>query len=154
MSEMVQKVLMEKGELKKLAISLFNKVWDLMENPDRTEDENLEMIHMVHTSRYHWGIAGQPVNLSRGEWQISRVYTVLNRAEPALFHAKRNLEICLSNKIGDFDLAFAYEALARAYQIAGDEENVQQYKKLAYEAAEDIAKKEDKQVVLNDLASI
>ncbi|WP_394580644.1 hypothetical protein [Cytobacillus firmus] len=51
-------------------------------------------------------------------------------------------------------MAFAYEALARAYQIAGDEENVQQYKKLAYEAAEDIAKKEDKQVVLNDLASI
>lgn len=151
---MVQQVLMEKDEHKKMGISLFNKVWDLMENPDRTEDENLEMIHMVHTSRYHWGIAGQPVNLSRGEWQISRVYTVLNRAEPALFHAKRNLEICLSNKIGDFDLAFAYEALARAYQIAGDEENVHQYKKLAYEAAEDIAKKEDKQVVLNDLASI
>lgn len=151
---MVQQVLMEKDEHKKMAISLFNKVWDLMENPDRTEDENLEMIHMVHTSRYHWGIAGQPVNLSRGEWQISRVYTVLNRAEPALFHAKRNLEICLSNKIGDFDLAFAYEALARAYQIAGDVENVQQYKKLAYEAAEDIAKKEDKKVVLNDLASI
>ncbi|MCC3648719.1 hypothetical protein JGK52_18820 [Cytobacillus oceanisediminis] len=154
MSEMVQQVLMEKDEHKKTAISLFNKVWDLMENPDRTEDENLEMIHMVHTSRYHWGIAGQPVNLSRGEWQISRVYTVLNRAEPALFHAKRNLEICLSNKIGDFDLAFAYEALARAYQIAGDEENVQKYKKLAYESAEDIAKKEDKKVVLNDLASI
>ncbi|MCS0655951.1 hypothetical protein [Cytobacillus firmus] len=151
---MVQQVLMEKDEHKKMAISLFNKVWDLMENPDRTEDENLEMIHMVHTSRYHWGIAGQPVNLSRGEWQISRVYTVLNRAEPALFHAKRNLEICLSNKIGDFDLAFAYEALARAYQIAGDEENVQKYKKLAYESAEDIAKKEDKKVVLNDLASI
>ncbi|WHY33637.1 hypothetical protein QNH44_21920 [Cytobacillus firmus] len=151
---MVQQVLMEKDEHKKMAISLFNKVWDLMENPDRTEDENLEMIHMVHTSHYHWGIAGQPVNLSRGEWQISRVYTVLNRAEPALFHAKRNLEICLSNKIGDFDLAFAYEALARAYQIAGDEENVQKYKKLAYESAEDIAKKEDKKVVLNDLASI
>ncbi len=151
---MVQQVLMEKDEHKKMAVSLFNKVWDLMENPDRTEDENLEMIHMVHTSRYHWGIAGQPVNLSRGEWQISRVYTVLNRAEPALFHAKRNLEICLSNKIGDFDLAFAYEALARAYQIAGDEENVQKYKKLAYESAEDIAKKEDKKVVLNDLASI
>ncbi|MGN7176112.1 hypothetical protein [Paenibacillus sp. FSL R5-0490] len=151
---MVQQVLMEKDEHRKLAISLFNKVWDLMENPDRTEEENLEMIHMVHTSRYHWGIVGHPVNLSRGEWQISRVYTVLNRAEPALFHAKRNLEICLSNKIGDFDLAFAYEALARAYKIAGDEENVQQYKKLAFEAAEEIAKEEDKKVVLNDLATI
>ncbi|KAF0815728.1 MULTISPECIES: hypothetical protein [unclassified Cytobacillus] len=150
---MVQHVL-EKDEHKKLAISLFNKVWDLMEKPDKTEEEKHEMIHMVHTSRYYWGMVGQPVNLSRGEWQISRVYTVLNRAEPALFHAKRNLEICLSNKIGDFDLAFAYEALARAYQIAGDEKNVQLYKMLAFEAAGEIANEEDKIVVLNDLESI
>lgn len=150
---MVQHVL-EKDEHKKLAISLFNKVWDLMEKPDKTEKEKHEMIHMVHTSRYYWGMVGQPVNLSRGEWQISRVYTVLNRAEPALFHAKRNLEICLSNKIGDFDLAFAYEALARAYQIAGDEKNVQLYKMLAFEAAGEIANEEDKIVVLNDLESI
>lgn len=150
---MVQHVL-EKDEHKKLAISLFNKVWDLMEKPDKTEKEKHEMIHMVHTSRYYWGMVGQPVNLSRGEWQISRVYTVLNRAEPALFHAKRNLEICLSNKIGDFDLAFAYEALARAYQIAGDEKNVQLYKMLAFEAAGEIENEEDKIVVLNDLESI
>lgn len=150
---MVQQVL-EKDEHKKLAISLFNKVWDLMEKPDKTEEEKLEMIHMVHTSRYHWGMVGQPVNLSRGEWQISRVYTVLKRAEPALFHAKRNLEICLSNKIGDFNLAFAYEALARAYQIAGDEKHVQLYKMLALEAAGEIANEEDKIVVLNDLESI
>lgn len=150
---MVQHVL-EKDEHKKLAISLFNKVWDLMEKPDKTEEEKHEMIHMVHTSRYYWGMVGQPVNLSRGEWQISRVYTVLNRAEPALFHAKRNLEICLSNKIGDFDLAFAYEALARAYQIAGDEKNVQLYKMLAFEAAGEIENEEDKIVVLNDLESI
>ncbi|WP_394580646.1 hypothetical protein [Cytobacillus firmus] len=97
---MVQKVLMEKDEHKKMVISLFNKVWDLMENPDRTEDENLEMIHVVHTSRYHWGIAGQPVNLSRGEWQISRVYTVLNRAEPALFHLKEIWKFVFLTKLG------------------------------------------------------
>ncbi|WP_244671198.1 hypothetical protein [Bacillus sp. NTK034] len=151
---MAQPALIEKDEHKKIAISLFNKVWDLMENPDRTDEEDHEMIHMAHASCYHWGVAGQPVNLSRGEWQISRVYTVLNRAEPALFHAKRNLEICLSNKIGDFDLAFSYEALARAYKLAGDEENAHQYKKLACEAAEEIAKEGDKKVVLNDLASI
>ncbi|URM33598.1 hypothetical protein LLY41_03780 [Cytobacillus firmus] len=51
-------------------------------------------------------------------------------------------------------MAFAYEALARAYKIAGDEEKVQQYKKFAYEAAEEIVKEEDKKVVLNDLATI
>ncbi|MBT2687503.1 hypothetical protein J7I93_04825 [Bacillus sp. ISL-47] len=151
---MAQPSVIEIEDHKKIAISLFNRVWDLMEKPDRTREEDLQMIHMVHTSRFHWEMAGKPVNLSRGEWQISRVYTVLNRAEPALYHAKRNLEICLDHNIGDFDLAFAYEALSRAYKTAQDEENTQHYKKLAYDAAELIAKEADKKVVLNELASV
>ena len=32
-----------------------------------------------------------PAHLARGEWQISRVYTVLGRPEPALNHAHRVL---------------------------------------------------------------
>ncbi|MFX1420534.1 MAG: hypothetical protein ACFE9N_16680, partial [Promethearchaeota archaeon] len=81
--------------------------------------DNLNMIHTVHTSRYHWGILvsegkGGPTNLQRGEWIISRVYSVLERGEPALYHAKKCLELTKDNDIRDFDRAFAYEAIARA----------------------------------------
>jgi len=41
------------------------------------------MIHAAHASRFHWGEIGKPINLGRGEWQISRVYSVLNRPESA-----------------------------------------------------------------------
>ena len=98
---------------RKLAASLFNHVWDLMEKKNRTIEENDRMIHAAHASRYHWA-NGEPVNLARGEWQVSRVYSIQGRSEPALYHARRSLQICKDNRIGDFDLAFAYEAIARA----------------------------------------
>ena len=103
----------------KLAKGAFNNTWDYLEKKNRTAEDNLNMIHTVHASRYHLGVLvsegkGGPINLQRGEWIISRVYTVLERGEPALFHAKKCLELTEKHKIGDFDLAFAYEAMARS----------------------------------------
>ena len=64
----------------RLAASLFNGVWALMEKSDRTPDDDLLMIHMAHASCYHWGRVGTAVNFVRGEWQCSRVYATLGRA--------------------------------------------------------------------------
>lgn len=139
---------------KKTAINLFNEVWDLMEKKERTSEENLQMIHKAHASRFHWGEVGSPVNFSRGEWQISRVYAVLNRPEPCLVHAKRNLEIVLEHDIKDFDLAFAYEALARAYSLNGDTASKERYRKLAEDASRAIEKDADRNLVLEDLGTI
>ncbi|QFT88440.1 hypothetical protein FIU87_07275 [Bacillus sp. THAF10] len=139
---------------RKTAVTLFNQVWDLMEKEDRTPEEDFQMIHKAHASRFHWGEIGEPVNFSRGEWQISRVYAVLKRAEPSLYHAKRNMDICLENDIKDFDLAFAYEALARAYSIALDHKNKEAFLKLATEASFHIEKEGDRKLVLSDLATI
>ena len=59
---------------RRLAVDLFNEVWTLLDNPSRTAEEDLWMIHAAHTSRFHWEAVGGPVNLARGEWQCSRVY--------------------------------------------------------------------------------
>ena len=67
----------------------------------------------------------------RGEWQVSRVYAVLNRPEPALWHARRCLDLCQQHGIGDFDLAFGYEAMGRAHAIAGQHEAAASYLQLA-----------------------
>src|SRR5256886_13518735 len=104
---------------RKMAAHLFNSTWVLLEKKARSKEESDTMIHMAHASRYHWVVVGGPKELAIGEWQISRVYAVLGRPEPALYHAQRALEICEANKIGDFPLAYAYEALARAFAIAG-----------------------------------
>ena len=71
------------------AAALFNRAWELLELPDRTPEQTDELIHAAHASRYYWGRTGDSVRAARGEWQCSRVYATLGRAEPALWHARR-----------------------------------------------------------------
>ena len=139
---------------RQFAVDLFNHVWQLLEKKDRTREEDDEMVHAAHASCYHWGVAGTAVNLARGEWQVSRVYSVLNRPEPALYHAKRCVEICITNNIGDFDLAYGYEALTRALAVAGQRSDAARYVALAKQAGEKIAEKDDRDLFFSDLKSI
>jgi len=144
----------EPDQQRQLAVDLFNGVWALLEQPDRTRADEDRMLHAAHASRYHWEAVGGPVNLVRGEWQCSRVYAMLGRAEPALHHARRCLELCQEHGIGDFDLAFAYEALARGYALAGDARRARETLDLAREAGERIAEDDDRELFERDLASI
>jgi hypothetical protein len=139
---------------RRLAADLFNGVWALLETEDRTRAQDDRMLHMAHASRYHWEQTGTPANLARGEWLCSRVYAVLGRAEPALHHGRRVLDICEEHGIGDWDLAFAHEALARAHAVAGEREAMEHALGRARAAANDIAKAEDRDLLLADLATI
>lgn len=139
---------------RKLAVALFNGAWDLMDKPSRTPAENDTLMHAAHASRWHWEQCGKAVNLARGDWQISRVYTVLGRAEPALWHARRCLEICLRDGFADWDLAYAHEAVARAARLAGDEAEYQKHLHLARAAGEKIAEADDRENFAKDLGTL
>ena len=141
-------------ERRATAVALFNLVWRLLEVPDRSPEQDDRLLHAAHASRFHWGEVGESINLVRGEWQCSRVYSVLGRGEPALHHARRSLEICREHGIGDFDLAFAYEAMARAYLLAGDEDESARYVALANDAGTRIAEDDNRAVLLGGLADL
>jgi DNA-binding transcriptional MerR regulator len=140
---------------RRIGIALFNATWTLMEKESRTREEDDAMLHMAHASRHHWAASGtDAAHLARGEWQCSRVYAVLGRSEPCLHHARRVLDLCQENAVGDWDLAFAYEALARGHAITGDFEQARAYTKQALAAAEDIAEEDDRELLLGDLETI
>ena len=139
---------------RRLAAILFNGTWELLEKKKRTKEESDTMIHMAHASRYHWGVVGGPKQLAIGEWQISRVYAVLGRPEPALFHAERSLEICKANAIEDFPLAYAYEALARAFAIAGKERPRTACLRLAKLAGAKIREADERAQFFEDLRTV
>lgn len=143
---------------RRLGVELFNFTWTLIEKADRTPAETDEMIHAAHASRYHWSKAGTAVNLGRGEWQIARVYSVLGRAEPALWHAGRCLayiEAAIAvGETEDWDLAAAREAMARAAGVAGDEAEAARWRDLAREALATIADPADRELVEGDLATL
>ena len=137
-----------------LARTLFNGVWALLEKDDRTADEDDRMVHMAHASCHHWIEVGTAVNRVRGEWQCSRVYSTLERGEPALHHARRALEICIASGIGDVDLAFCHEAMARASAVDGNHLAAAGWRTEAERSAAAIADPEDRAAVLADLATL
>lgn len=144
----------EKECHKKFAVNAFNLVWNLLDKEERTREEEDKMVHAAHASRFHWGEIGTAVEFERGEWQISRVYSVLNKPQSALRHAKRCLEICKENNIKDFDIAFAYEAMARAYAVSGKEAECEKYISLAKEAGDQIKGKEDRDYFFSELKTV
>jgi hypothetical protein len=139
---------------REFAVDLFNLVWELMDKEERTSEENDRMLHAAHASRFHWGEMGTPLEFERGEWQISRVYSILNRPQAALYHAERCLEICTANEIGGFDLAFAYEALARAHATAGEADKSQEYIELAKQAGKQIEDEGTRNYFSSELSTV
>ena len=141
-------------EHKRLAAETFNLTWDLMDRSERTQEEDDLMVHAAHASRYHWGKVGNEVNFERGDWQISRVYAVLGRGSEALHHARSCLDTGIRHEIADFDIAFALEAMARAHAVEGDWDDSERYVDQAMRAAEGIAKNDDREYFLGELATV
>ena len=156
---------------RQLAVDLFNHTWTLIGAEERTPEQDDEMIHAAHASRYHWGEVGTRANFGRGEWQISRVYCVLGRGEPALHHAHRCLAYIVEGDAAvepgagrcdgvaaagteDWDLPFAYEALARASAVAGDDAESARYEQLARETGAAIAEADDREHFFEELATL
>src|SRR6266542_1936007 len=141
---------------RRLAVDLFDHVWTLLERPERTPEQDDEMIHAAHASRHHWSKVGTTANLARGEWQVSRVYATLGRSEPALYHAGRCLAYCEAGpaELEDWDLPYAYEALARAHRAAGDDEEAERFAARALELGEQIQDDEDRELLFADLATL
>jgi hypothetical protein len=139
---------------RQLGVDLFNEVWRLMES--REDDDR--MLHAAHASAYHWSVAPEcePKNRARSEWMCSRVYSVLGRSEPALHHAERCVEITQehADSMEDWDLPFAYEALARAHGVAGNAGESRRFAELARESGESIADPEDRQHFAADLRTL
>jgi hypothetical protein len=135
---------------RQLGVDLFNETWRLIES---REDDAL-MIDCAHASAYHWALAPEckPENRARSAWQISRAYTVAGRPDEALYHADRCFQLCERYGLADWDLAYAYEALARASLTAGDREAVGQYVELAQ--AVEIADDGDRAHLAGDLKTL
>lgn len=139
---------------RRLAATLFNHTWELLEKPERSIADNDEMVHSAHASAYHWSVVGTPMHLARGEWQCSRVYAVLGRSEPALYHAQRCLSLSTENDLSAFDIGCGHEALARAYKVAGRPDKVAEHLDLADAESAKIVDSEDRRILDDDLETL
>ena len=130
------------------AIDFHGKTWEILEKKIRTPDDDERMLDYAHASLAHWRAAGTEVRHQRGEWLLARVYAVLGEGNLALKHAHRCYELLEGNKsqMEDFDIAFAFEAVARAFAVGGDPVGAKRYIDMAQKAGEAIKGKEDRDV--------
>lgn len=120
------------------AVEFNNRAWDLVERDSRTADETQEMIHAAHAAAIHWKAIGTPLNQQRAEGLLATAYLKAGKAEPALRHAQRGLELSRQKPEADetdFDRATTLAVAAQAHALAGDANEAQRLLCLAQAAA-------------------
>jgi hypothetical protein len=137
-----------------LAVDLFNEVWTLLDTDERTPEQDERMIHAAHGSRLHWEAVGTAENVAVGDWLCSRVYAVLGRAEPAMYHARWCLARAESKRLPGWVRAEGHEAMARAHALLDEFDEARRHAVEARAICDTIDDAEDREVVLGDLATL
>jgi len=136
-----------------MAAHFFNRAWELLEM-ERAAGQDRELLATTLASWLHWQQVGAPVNLAVAEWQVSRVYAVLGDADRAEVHGRAGLEIAEGAALGPFYLGYAFESLARAAAVAGDQEQRRRWLGMARAVVEQVADQDERALLLADLETI
>src|SRR4030042_4915474 len=115
----------------------FNRAWDYIDKPGRKSNEGDMMLSLSLASLWHWTQREDctPTNLSIGYWQVSRVYALLQQAESARRYGELCLEASGAEGVLPFFPGYAYEGLARAECVAGDQDKMENYLIQAHQVA-------------------
>lgn len=134
----------------------FNRAWDFIDKPIRKKNEDEMMLQLSLASLWHWTQRkdSTSTNLSIGYWQVSRVYALRRQAEDARHYGELCLEVSQGEDVRAFYLGYAYEALARAEMVAGNEDKMEKHLIQAHQVAASLPDPEEMKQLLRDLATI
>lgn len=105
---------------RRFAIEAFNRTWDILEQPERSREDDAEMLAAAFASAWHWSQVGTAENVALGDHQISKVASQVGQPGLAMDYARRALEAIEIGRFGNWQVAAAYEGMARACAAAGD----------------------------------
>lgn len=136
----------------------FNQMfWRLWGKTDKTEEECLDMLNYAYASLTHWKLyqGSTIVNQQRGEYLIAKCYLYMGEAGNCAKYAKSCLDKTLDHKdkMADFDIAFAWELMAKSEKLSGNLEAWKEYYDHAVAAGRLITDDKDREIFESDLAS-
>jgi hypothetical protein len=134
----------------------FNRCWDMIDMPTRSEEQREDMLLLAGASLWHWKQRGDclPENLSVAYWQMGRVYVLAGRAEMAREWAKKCLEISIGKKLPPFYLGYAYEVMADSAFLSGDGDASEEHLRAATEQASMVEDDESRSYLKADLEAL
>jgi hypothetical protein len=114
-----------------VAVAAYNQCWDLLEI-ERDPRQDLDLLTLALTSRYHWQQVGGPRELAIADWLASRCATATGHAYLARAYADASSQ----HDPADFEpwlKASLLEGRARAWASIGDNSQRDQFIALARE---------------------
>jgi hypothetical protein len=138
---------------RELATQLFNRCWDLLE-ATRDADDDIELLTVAFSSRYHWLNAGDREQWIVSDWMVARAAAAVGEGELSLRFAKRAHSAAQEYEVPDWLVASSAEGVARAFAALGDVEEFNNWSALAARLVEVIADPEDKSLIASQLADI
>jgi hypothetical protein len=138
------------------AAHCFNAAWDLIDKPNRTPEEDEQMLRLSLASAYHWTQRADctSATLSVGYWQTSRIYALLNQPDNAGRYGNLALACANNPDVGPFYRAYAHEALARAEALAGNRDLAAHHVAEGRRFAAEVADADDQKAALADLETV
>lgn len=137
------------------AKAAFNGAWDLIDKPDRSADDDRQMLTLAFASRWHWGEVGSAENKAIADWQVAHVASLIGETSLALKYAQAAYDAARSrDDLPDWLRASTAQGLARAHACAGDRASYEVYATEARQLVEQLDDEEDRELILGQLASI
>lgn len=106
-------------EQRRLAKTMFNATWDLIETTPRTAAQDRTMLATACASRRLWDGIGGPEQLATGDWLIAHVASLLGHAALALDFATAAYDQATAADVPTWLQASVCEGVARAHAVGG-----------------------------------
>jgi hypothetical protein len=141
---------------RRIAATLYNRTWDLLDLGDeRTDAQDHELVDVAHASNWHWSQVGGLEQAVVGEWLISRAHAAVGNGEAAVRHAQRAFTLLHSGEgLPDWLEASVQEGLARAHLADGDRDAAEFAFHAGTDALERITEDDDRALIAGQLAEL
>jgi hypothetical protein len=137
-----------------LATELYNRCWEILELPSRSNEDDVELMTAAFASRYHWLKVGSGEQWIVSDWMVARAAGVVGAPELSLVFAQRAHAAAQDRDSPDWLVASTAEGVARAYAAAGNAEEFAKWNALAGRLVEAIGDPEDRTLIAGQLADI
>jgi hypothetical protein len=138
-----------------LAIGYFNAAWELVDLPDRSPEQDREMVTTAFASRRHWIDAdGTDENIVIADWQVAHTASLAGFADVATAFAAAAYDRARAAGLAVWLRASTAEGRARAAAAAGDRSAYERFAGETRELLAQVDDDEDRQLIDSQLASI
>ena len=145
---------MQSEEETKLAKSLYNRCWELLETTGRSVDQDVELLTSAFAARHHWLAVGGPEQLVVSDWMVARAAGDVGASAVALLFARRANAAAEALEGPEWLGASTAEGVARATAQSGDVDEARKWLRIAAERLERITDDEDRELIADQLRSL